>query len=150
MLKIFRARISESPAIRKLEQIVWKDKNCTGKYENGYLARFGYIFVAKDKNKIVAAILAMKTAKEEIYVEDIIVHPKYQNHGIGKKLYETLFVACGNLPILAWVNKTNEASIKLHKELGFKGVKQIKNPFGIEKEATSFLMKRTTTSSARQ
>ncbi|MDP3728520.1 MAG: GNAT family N-acetyltransferase [bacterium] len=142
MVSISRAKTYESSAIRKLEQQVWKDKDCTGKYENAYLSRFGYVFVAKEKNKIIGAILAMKTAKEEIYVEDVIIHPKWQGQGLGKRLYETLFAACGNFPILALVNKTNEASIKLHKELGFKGVKKVKNPFGIDVEAESFLMRR--------
>ena|SRR3989344_7692091 len=142
MVTISKAKMYESSAIRKLEQQVWKDKDCTGKYENAYLTRFEYVFVAKEKNKIIGAILAMKTSKEEVYVEDVIIHPKWQGQGLGKRLYETLFAACGNLPVLALVNITNEASIKLHKELGFKGVKQIKNPFGVDKEATSFLMKR--------
>ena len=142
MVTISRAKVYESSAIKKLEQQVWKDKDITGKYENAYLTRFGYVFVAKEKNKIIGTILAMKTAKEEIYVEDIIIHPKWQHQGIAKRLYETLFVAVGNLPILALVNVHNDASIKLHKELGFKGVKKIQDPFVIDKKATSFLMKR--------
>ena len=143
MVTISKAKVYESPAIRKLEQQVWKDKNITGKYENAYLTRFEYVFVAKEKNKIVGAILAMKTAKEEIYVEDLIIHPKWQHQGLEKRLYETLLAACGNLPVLALVSVTNEPSIKLHKELGFKGIKKVQNPFGIDKDATSFLMKRT-------
>lgn len=142
MVNISQAKVSESPAIRKLEQQVWKDKDISAKYENGYLTRFEYVFVAKEKTKIIGAILAMKTAKEEIYVEDIIIHPKWQQHGIGKKLYETLLAHCGNYPILALVATKNEASIKLHKELGFKGIKKVKNPFGVDVSQESFLMRK--------
>ena len=141
-MQISQAKGSDSPGIRKLEQQVYKDKDISGKYENGYLIKFEYVFVAKEKNKIIAAILAMKTAKEEIYVEDIIISHKFQHHGLGRRLYETLLARCGNYPILALVNTTNEHSIALHKELGFKGVKKIQDPFGVKEKSTSFLMRR--------
>jgi len=93
-----------------------------------------------EKNKIIGAILAIKTAKEEIYVEEVIIHPAWKHQGIGKRLYETLFAACGNILIFALVDGTNEASLTLHKELGFKGVRQMKDSLGVEQ--THFLMKR--------
>lgn len=142
MVSIFRAKVFESSGIRKLEQQVFKDKNISGNYKNLDLIRFEYVFVAKEKNKIIGAILAMKTVKEEIYVEDVIIHSKWQHIGIEKKLYETLLAACGNVAIIAFVSIINENSIKLHKELGFKGVKQVKNPFVIEMKEESFLMRK--------
>ena len=142
MVSISRAKVYESSAIRKLEQQVWKDKDITRKYENAYLIKFEYAFVAKEKNKIIGAILAMKTTKEEVYVEDLIIHPKWQHQGLEKKLYETLFAACGNIPVFALVDNTNEASLRMHKELGFTGVKKVPNPFERDKTSTSFLMRR--------
>lgn len=141
-MRISQAKWYDNSAIRKLEQRVWKEKDISGKYETGILARFEYVFVAKEKKKIVGAILAMKTATDEIYVTDIIVDPLWQHLGIAKKLYQTLIAACGNAALLALVDTANEHSIALHKELGFKGVKKIKDPFGVALKSTSFLMRR--------
>ena len=141
MVSISKAKVSDAPGIRKLEQQIWREKETTGKYEDGYIIRFEYAFVAKEKNKIIGAILAMKTANDEVYVEHIIISPKWQHQGIGKRLYETLLAYCGNIPILALVDTKNEASIQLHKELGFRGTKKLKNPFGVV-SATHFLMRR--------
>ncbi|MSR85820.1 GNAT family N-acetyltransferase [Candidatus Woesearchaeota archaeon] len=141
MVTISQAKNYETPSIRKLEQQC-KERDVTGKYGYGYLTKFEYVFVAKEKNKIVGVIFALKTAKEEIYVEDIIIHPKWQNQGIERRLYETLLAHCGSHPILALVKINNEASIKLHKELGFKGVKTVKNPFDRDVETESFLMRK--------
>ena len=140
-MQISQAKGSDSPGIRKLEQQVWKDKVISSKYDSSYLIKFEYAFVAKEKNKIIGAILAMKTVKDEIYVEDIIISPKFQNHGIGKKLYETLLAHCGNVPVLASVTINNEALITLLKELGFKGVKKMQDP-AVKEKSTSFLMRR--------
>jgi len=142
MVSITRAKRYDGPAIRKLEQKVWKDRDVTGKYEDSYLIRFGYAFVAKEKRKIIGAILAMKTSNGELYVEDVIIHPQWQRQGIGRRLYETLLAAWEGGPVIALVSTANEASIRLHKELGFKAMKRIKDPFGIHVHTTSFLMRR--------
>ncbi len=142
MINISQAKVFENSAIRKLEQQVWKGKDISGNYKNLDLIKFDYVFVAKEKNKIIGAILAMKTVKDEIYVEDVIIHPKWQHQCIEKKLYETLLAACGNVSVITSVDITNDASIKLHKELGFKGVKKIKNPFVIDMKEESFLMRK--------
>ena len=142
MVSISKAKVSDAPGIRKLEQQIWREKETTGKYEDGYIIRFEYAFVAKEKNKIIGAILAMRTTNDEIYVEDIIISPRFQHQGIDRKLYSTLLAHCGDHTILALVNVTNESSIALHKELGFKGVKKIVNPFGVKEETVSFLMKK--------
>lgn len=140
MVSISQAKVYESPAIRKLEKQVSKDKDLTGKHND--LTKFSYVLLAKEKNKVIAVLFATKTSKEEIYIEELIIHPKWQHQGIEKRLYETLFASCGNIPFLTSIDTNNEASIKFHKELGFTGVKKVKKPFGINKETTSFLMKR--------
>lgn len=142
MIHISQAKTHDLFGIRKLEQSVLKSKDPSKRYENRLFTDFAYVFVAKEKNKVVGAILAMKTAKDEMYVENILIAPKFQHQGLEKRLYETLFAECGNLPILALVHTDNEASIKLHKQLGFKGVKKIADPFGTQEKTSSFLMRK--------
>ncbi len=139
MVNISRAKWSDSFPIRKLKQQVRKDKATPEKDENIF-TRFEYIFVAREKNKVIGAILAIKTVKDEIYIENIIISPKWQHQGIEKRLYETLLAYSGNVPVLAIVNTTNEESIHLLKELGFKGIKKVKNFLGVDTSTESFLM----------
>jgi len=141
-IAITKARVGDSVAIRALENKVWHEQDVTGKYDMATTIRFGYSFVAKDKDKIVGAILAIKTADDEVYVQDWFVNERYRGQGIGKKLYARLIEAVRGLPIVSFLHPDSKESIKAHKQLGFKVVKRIKDVYGLGDSVSRFFVRR--------
>jgi ribosomal protein S18 acetylase RimI-like enzyme len=127
-IQILRAKVSEAQEIRKLETKVWGEE-VVNKYDIPMFVRFGYVFVAKDKNKIVGAIIAYKTKDDDIYVCDWVVDQKYRNKKIGLKLYTKLINSVKN-PIITFLDPKRIPTIKAHELLGFKIVKKVNNAYG--------------------
>lgn len=142
MITISKAKVSEAQNIRRLEETIWKAKNITSKYDAASRVRFGYVFVAKDNKNIIGAIIASKTQKNEIYVEDFLVKKRYRGVGIGKKLYERLIRSVKKAPIIAFVSPKYKTSIHVHTELGFRIWKKIKDPYAQGKKEYRLLMRR--------
>ncbi|MCB9798264.1 GNAT family N-acetyltransferase [Candidatus Nomurabacteria bacterium] len=129
MITISKAKPSECQKVRHLEQKVWKEPGVTSQYDIAFFVSFGYVFVAKDKDKIVGAIVAIKTKDNEIKITDWVIDKKYRRMGIGSRLYAKLKKEAKELPLLAYVEASNEPSIHGHQKLGFKKVKKMKDPF---------------------
>ena len=131
VIKIFKAKPSDTLEIMNLERKVWKNafnlEDVSGKYDLGSFIRLGLVFVAKEKNKIVGAIIAFGTAKGDIFLADWVVDEKYQNQGIGKKLYNRLIKNIKNRKLIAFVESRYKKSIISHKKMGFKIKKRIKD-----------------------
>ena len=115
----------------------------TSIYDMASTVRFGYVFVAKNKDKIVGAIIGSKTSKNECYIEDFLVDKKYQGQGIGTKIYKKLFSEVGTLPIIAFVSPKYKTSLHIHKNLGFKILKKIKDPYAQGKNEYRYLLRKT-------
>lgn len=113
----------------------------TNAYDIASLVSYGYVFIAKDHNKIIGAIIAMKTINDEIYIADWFVHSKYRRTGIGAKLYEKLKDDTKGLSIIAYVESKNIASLRGHEKLGFKRGKKIQDPFYVGDKKTWWIMK---------
>jgi len=89
----------------------------------------GCSFVAASSGEILGYVLAQPLRHFDldplaIWVEDISVHPKHHRRGIARGLYGTLHdwaVAVGATVILAGIHVENEASLALHRRVGFEG-----------------------------
>lgn len=142
MITISRAKISESQKVRRLEQTVWKSNIITSQYDAAFFVHYGHVFVAKDKNKIVGAIVAIKTKGNEIKIIDWVVAELYRRHGVGLRLYQALKKAAGKLPLIAWVKTTNHPSLEAHRKLGFKKTKKLVDPFALGNKGVYWIMKK--------
>ena len=101
------------------------------KYDEPMFIRFDWCFVAKDKNRIVGAIVAYLTRNNEIFVSDWVVDKAYQHEDIGLHLYKKLIQAVKSRNIITLIDSKNEPSLLAHKEMGFKIVRSIKNAYGL-------------------
>lgn len=136
-VRIRKATISDSPAIRALEQRIWQEEEVTGKYELMPCIRFGKVFVATADRQIVGAIVALRTA-EGFYICDWVVDPAWRGRGIGGKLYRRLLGQ--RVPLLTTVRTSNHLSFALHRRMGFRPVTKVRDWYGVGGEER-FLMR---------
>ena len=127
MIKISRAKLSDTKALLRLETKVWKEP-VTSRYDMPMFIRFGHVFVAKDSGKIIGGIVAYNTRNNEVFVCDWFKDSKYKHERIGSKVYQELINSVDK-PIIAFINSKNTPSINAHKKLGFKRVRKIKNAY---------------------
>jgi L-amino acid N-acyltransferase YncA len=130
IIKISRAKVVEAQKIRRLEDKVWGEE-VVNKYDEPMFVRFDWCFVAKDKEKIVGAIIAYLTRNNEIFVSDWVVAKSYRHEDIGLRLYEKLIKDTKGRNIISLIDPGNKASLAAHKELGFKIVRIVKNAYGL-------------------
>lgn len=131
-IKIQKAQISESQTIRKLEEKVWGEE-VTNKYDVPMFVRFGYVYVAKDGNKVVGAIVSYRTNKNEVYVCDLVVDPKYRRQKIGDRLYRKLLASVKGMNVVSFLDPNLGPTFELHKKLGGRVIKEIKNPYDLNR-----------------
>ena len=126
-LKIAKATVIDAQAIRKLEHMVWKEE-VVNKYDIPMFVTFGYVYVALYENKLVGAIISYRTNKDEVYVCDLVVDPKYRTLGIGEKLYRKLISSVRGKNVVSFLDPTLIPTVKLHEKLGAKVVAKVNNP----------------------
>ncbi len=143
MITITKAVKSDSKSIIKLEERVWEEKNITSIYDIPVFIKYGYTFVARDGNKTIGVIMAIKTKEDNIFVMDWIVDKKYRRKKIGERLYKKLITNIKNNAILSLVDENNIVSINAHKKLGFKIIKKLKDPYYLGNNEYVYLMKKT-------
>lgn len=131
-IKIAKAEPSDAQEIRNLETLVWKEE-VTNQYDSPMLIRFGYVFTAKEGKKLVGAIIAFRTNKNEVFVSDIVVHPSYQGKKIGEKLYKKLLQNVRGMNIVSFLDPDLIPTLNLHKKLGGKIVARVKNAYDLKK-----------------
>ncbi len=141
MIKIARAKPSDAQKIRALETKVWKEE-VTNRYDAPMFVRFGYAYVAKDRDKIIGALIAWQTRDNEIKVADWIVDERYRENGVGLRLYKRLLQDTKGKTIVSFVDTKNEPSLKAHLKLGFKVVKRVKDPFVLKGKPEFFVRKK--------
>jgi len=84
-------------------------------------------FKAVIDNKIVGSIRAYVEA-EVCYIEKLIVHPDFQNLGVGKKLIlftERYFSTCKRYEI--FTRKGSEKNIRIYEKLGYQKYKEARH-----------------------
>lgn len=138
IINITKAKISEAQKIRMLESKVWREE-VVNKYDVAMFIRFGWCFVAKDDNKIVGTICSYLTRNNEVYICDWVVQKNYRRINIGVILYKRLIRAIKGRSIVSFVDLKNIPSLKLHKKLGFKIIKRIKNPYNLNEGYRIFM-----------
>lgn len=131
--KISKANVTDAQMIRKLEEKVWKEE-VTNKYDIPMFVRFGYVYTAKVNSTIVGAIVAYRTNKDEVYVCDLVVDPKYRRLKIGEKLYRRLMSSVKGKNIVSFLDPELGPTQQLHKKLGGKIAAKIKDPYNLEKD----------------
>lgn len=89
-MKIQQATIADCPQIVELEKRVWDDDYVSNIYECAAFINYGYVFVAKEKEQIIGAIIGFIGKDNIVFVTDLVVDPEYRGQGIGKDLYQTL------------------------------------------------------------
>ncbi len=131
MVAISQAKIEEAQEIRKLETRVWGEE-VVNRYDIPMFVRFGYVFVAKEKNKIIGAICSYFTKDGELYVCDWVVDNKYQGRGVGINLYREFINNTKGKTLITFINSKNLRSLETHKKLGFQIAEEVDNPYRIK------------------
>ncbi len=65
--------------------------------------------------------VALKTSVEEIHLSLLLLQPEYRNHGIGRKVMETLMSRAvqSNLPLTLSCFLCNQGAMRFYRALGF-------------------------------
>jgi GNAT superfamily N-acetyltransferase len=79
----------------------------------------GHILVAKDNNKIIGMITILYTVSTAYgalvgILEDMIIHPKYRNLGIGSKLMDCAFNLARDKNLIRLTLLTDKENIQAH------------------------------------
>jgi ribosomal protein S18 acetylase RimI-like enzyme len=130
-IKISKAEAMDAQEIRKLEHLVWGEE-VTNQYDSPMFIRFGYVFTAKEGKKLVGALVAFATNKNEVFVSDIVVHPSYQGKKIGESLYRKPLQSVKGKNVVSFLDPDLVPTLNLHKKLGGKIVARIKNAYDLK------------------
>ncbi|WP_249870632.1 GNAT family N-acetyltransferase [Oceanobacillus saliphilus] len=87
-----------------------------------------------DDGKIVGSIRAYEEAGE-CHINKLMVHPEYQNQGIGRKLLEEIEKYFEHVTFKLFTGSLSTKNIALYEKLGYKGYKTGK----LDVEDTIFL-----------
>lgn len=77
------------------------------------------VFGAYDYDKLVGIIRAVGDAKTIVFVQDIIVLPKYQRKGIGTKLLKTLMDKYKDVYQMELLTDNTEKTKAFYRSVGF-------------------------------
>ena len=133
MITISKAKIKDCPKIVELEKKIRNEDFVSNVYESAAFIKYGFVFIAKDNEKIIWAIIAFMGKNDIVFVTDFVVDPKYRNYGIWHKLYNKL-IKEWKKTIHALVWPDYKESINLHEELWFKLIKKENYPYGSNKK----------------
>jgi ribosomal protein S18 acetylase RimI-like enzyme len=96
------------PLVQKLEEIKYEFKN------HVFLKAIGH-------RKIIGSVRALQIDNKTCYIGRLIVHPDFQNQGIGTKLMneiENIFNECSRFELIT--GHKSYKNIKLYEKLGYK------------------------------
>lgn len=95
-------------------------------WKNLIKGKTGYILVAFQDEKLTGMAVVEKVEKNEVHLEDLLVWPDFQKHGIGKLLVKAakeFAIKKGYKKMSLNVLPNNESARYLYKELGFQEVR---------------------------
>ena len=84
-----------------------------------------------EKNEIIGSIRAYEE-NNRVYVGKLIVHPNYQNKGIGKYLLNTIETLFPNKTFELFTSSKSEKNLYIYNRNGYKEFKRQKTPDGLE------------------
>ncbi|WP_208586199.1 GNAT family N-acetyltransferase [Gracilibacillus suaedae] len=78
--------------------------------------------IIKDNNKVIGMGRIVGDGAIYYYIQDIVVHPKYQGYGIGKEIINTLMSYIeNNAPNKAFIGLfASEGKVDFYEKYGFK------------------------------
>lgn len=141
MIRIVKAKKDDAMAIVALQQKVWQEAEVSNIYEIAEFIRYGLVYVAKDKGRIVGVIVAFCKRQGGICVEDFVVDDEYRNKGIGYRLYQALLKYAPR-PVVTLLRPDYDASIHLHERLGFHKIQTVYRPYSSDNKNEKMLMYR--------
>lgn len=125
-----RATVYDAEIIRKLEQKIWKEE-VTNKYDMPIFIRYGHVFIAKDDEHIIGAIISFCTKNNEVFVTDLVVDKEYRGQGIAENLYKKLLTTVKGFDVISFLEIDRTETVLLHKKLGAKTIKKVDDAYGI-------------------
>jgi GNAT superfamily N-acetyltransferase len=103
----------------------WDGRPMSGKLSHVFFSHFAPTsFVLESDDELLGFLLGFlsQTHPQEAYVHFVGVHPDYRRLGLGRRLYERLFVASrmhGRSYVRSITAPSNQLSIAFHRSLGF-------------------------------
>ncbi len=81
-----------------------------------------YVYVARDGEQIVGAIVAFPTRQETLFVHKVMVEQRYRGRGIGTRLFDLLLEEIDesvHASCLLTVDPANKAAVQRYERIGF-------------------------------
>jgi ribosomal protein S18 acetylase RimI-like enzyme len=79
--------------------------------------------IENDKNEIIGSVRFYEK-NDRVYIGKLIVHPDYQNKGIGTQLLKSVGTNSTNKVFELFTSSKSERNIHLYKKLGYKEFKR--------------------------
>ena len=84
-----------------------------------------------ENNEIIGSIRAYEE-NNRVYIGKLMVHPDYQNKGIGKDLLKTIETLFPNKTFELFTSSKSKKNLYIYKKNGYKEFKRQKTPDNIE------------------
>ena len=143
-MEIIKADFEDLPKILDLQKLAYLSE---AKIHNNYSIQplmqtldelemeFGKNIILKiidgENNEIIGSIRAYEE-NNRVYIGKLMVHPDYQNKGIGKYLLETIETLFPNKTLELFTSSKSEKNLYIYKKNGYKEFKRQKTPDNIE------------------
>lgn len=80
------------------------------------------VISAWHEDKLIGLIRVIGDGLTIIYIQDVVVLPKYQGNGIGKSLIYSVLGEYKNVKQKILISENTESSIEFYKSIGFKSI----------------------------
>lgn len=127
MILIGPAKVSDFLQIAALDRIVWaKNRNSEfipdGEHAWRLWVEYSLVFVAKDGDQVVGAILAFPCKTGQWCIHKVFVDPPYRKRGVGCRLFAELLKELDLLRVDCFltVDPKNQAALRLYEQWGFR------------------------------
>ncbi|MBU1712097.1 MAG: GNAT family N-acetyltransferase [Proteobacteria bacterium] len=126
MVKYEKATVSEFLAIAELDREAWKlNRNSEfipdGEHVWRLWVEHALVFLAKEANVVIGAILAFPCISKKWCVHKVFVRQDKRDLGIGTKLFDELLKEIDKIGVDCFltVDPTNDSAIRLYEKWGF-------------------------------
>jgi len=85
-----------------------------------------YVVTMWSGEKMVGLARCISDDVSICYIQDILIHPDYQRHGIGRKLLLNCFERFAHVRIQVLLTDDEERQLKFYESLGYKNTKDLK------------------------
>ena len=142
-MKIIKAALEDLPIILKLQKLAYISE---AKIHNNYSIQplvqtleevekeFEKCIILKlldEQQKIIGSIRAYEE-NNRVYIGKLIVHPDYQNKGLGSSLLKTIEEMYPNKSFELFTSSKSDKNLWLYKKNGYRKYKRQSTPDGME------------------